>query len=499
MASGTTNQIGYGQAQILDMSGFNPMQAVQAYNEQKGLKENQKRYDDAKKEQEKKELYGILSDSLNPRDFNTLLHGRVRDEISRLAEKINTQGGDYGSIYLEARQKANELASVSDKLNSAKSLMDASEKEWGSYEGINPINIRKIADNMLANDLQSGRINENTNYFDEAMNKYGHEYGITSGSDAPNFKFQAWEKQTPSKKVVSINSLGGRRSGTWKGEYYPAFYSVDMGSADDMRPPTVKLNEEETGLGITGYEKMLNNDAYNRYIANRADYLRLNREVQNRFGKNIDLQSETAEKLRRSIAREKVLKYLPVNPDIVSEQKAPSVFTTNYIQNGGNRNDVTDIGKYDVLGQYAGKIKEENIGGKKNWAGQDVGGNNVRIILAKDVSDSHKKLFGNARPKVDNKIGAYYEVLDNGDWLGNGDQVIYRLDAAKNNQSTYTASEEKRGGLNLRVDNPDYLPPYVPSKNSPTNTSYKIKGKTYTEDELLKMGYNIDQIKPYKQ
>lgn len=39
----------------------------------------------------------------------------------------------------------------------------------------------------------------------------------------------------------------------------------------------------------------------------------------------------------------------------------------------------------------------------------------------------------------------------------------------------------------------------IPKEEKPKAATYIIKGKKYTESELLKMGYTTDQIKPYKQ
>ena len=71
------NQLGIGKAQVTPDSQFNGGQIVQLYQQRKDREENQRRYDSSKKEQDEKELYGILGDAFNPKNFNTLVHGRL--------------------------------------------------------------------------------------------------------------------------------------------------------------------------------------------------------------------------------------------------------------------------------------------------------------------------------------------------------------------------------------------------------------------------------------
>ena len=157
-----------------------------------------------------------------------------------------------------------------------------------------------------------------------------------------------------------------------------------MGNPDDLTPPTVKINEEESGLSIKGYDKMLNKDAYDRYIANKTEVLKLNREIENRFG-NINLQSEEAEKLRRAIARENVLKYLPVNPDIASNEKeAPQISIRNYSGGGTPKKDEGA----NWVKRATAAINEDNPVDIEDTFGELFKGNNAPYVGIKKNGDN---------------------------------------------------------------------------------------------------------------
>jgi len=98
--SGTQNLIGYGEAQVLPPSQSNPMQFVELYKQQQDSAERQQRYNDVKKSQDEKELYGIVGDSLNPRNFNTAIHGKILQAQKELAQKIKSESPSYGDTFI---------------------------------------------------------------------------------------------------------------------------------------------------------------------------------------------------------------------------------------------------------------------------------------------------------------------------------------------------------------------------------------------------------------
>lgn len=88
------------------------------------------------------------------------------------------------------------------------------------------------------------------------------------------------------------------------------------------------------------------------------------------------------------------------------------------------------------------------------------------------------------------------KLLENGNYLLTGDGFYNEIPRA----------EYKAGIVNkvlnttTKISQVDQTPKQ-PQANKPvtsTNSSYKIKGKTYSEKELLKLGYTADQIKPFK-
>lgn len=153
---------------------------------------------------------------------------------------------------------------------------------------------------------------------------------------------------------------------------------------------------------------------------------------------------------------------------------------------GGGTEGVT-LGDYDILGKkYGDKVVEEDI----NFPVANTGfteSKRIKLVPATEVDVQDKELFKGVRPyNINGRV--FYKVRDDGDWEGANGQIISAQGAAKANLDRTAANEVPRGRLDLDE-----------SKLKPKTSSYIIKGKKYSEAELLKMGYTIDQIKPYKE
>lgn len=154
------------------------------------------------------------------------------------------------------------------------------------------------------------------------------------------------------------------------------------------------------------------------------------------------------------------------------------------MRGGGGYKTSYDLNDYDILGNYKDKITEMVI--KDPQSGMFPKYNKALVIKASDVDANDKKLFGDVKPYGYGK-DAYYVVRDNGDWEGKDGQVIIRSVIARKNMDQTSLSEAKRGALQMR------------QIGQGGSGNYKIKGKSYTEKQLIDMGYTLDQIKPYKQ
>lgn len=153
--------------------------------------------------------------------------------------------------------------------------------------------------------------------------------------------------------------------------------------------------------------------------------------------------------------------------DTVTDQVALERYKSNLrkSEKSEKEKEAVSLSDYDVLGKYNNNIFSKN---------------NVRFVLDKDVDPQDKKLItadGQVKPYSDATGRKYFIVKDDGNWEGRGGQVINRSGVARANLDKTSLSEEKRGALNFKEKEP----------------AYSIKGKTYSQSQLLKM-YTQDQI-----
>ena len=128
------NLIGYGAAQVLKNADTSIPDIVNA--RQQGLDTAYERSLYAQKENQRreKELYSILGDEFNPRNFNVAIQDQLRKAKGELAAKLKGNNLSYGDVYMEAQQKAAELGMVSDKLNKIDSQLAATRSEYEKYD-----------------------------------------------------------------------------------------------------------------------------------------------------------------------------------------------------------------------------------------------------------------------------------------------------------------------------------------------------------------------------
>lgn len=137
-------------------------------------------------------------------------------------------------------------------------------------------------------------------------------------------------------------------------------------------------------------------------------------------------------------------------------------------------------------------------GNKKNIA------NIQRLLLVPDEEGKKKPLITKERlesNKESDKIE--YEVVefDGKPYVGRVkvDNVWYDRGFFRNSQLT-ADTEPLKGQRTAYRDSQNYGEGSLKSKDATKGSgSYLIKGKNYTESELIGMGYTVDQIKPYKK
>lgn len=321
MASGVQNQIGIGQAQVLD-SGPSHFPLAQQLYRQKLTKEENERRNQLLKQQEEQDLYGIVGDALKLKDFNPVIHDRVRQTQAELAKKIKAGGLSRGDVHLEAQNLAGELTQMSQGFNELDRILAQTKKEYEGDKRINVANIEGIARKMALDDFnKNGRVDPSINYFDEALNKYP-EYAKTDKSRHIVIDFKNARKENLSGQFTEINKAGRRDKFDWKAENFPLLYNYQNNGED--KAPTISTRSQPSGIeGKDGQElPMLDDEAY-AYIATiPSNVLTLNEIIRDKYGVT-NFKSPEAENLRKVEAFDLVERQKPQINKSILKQEAP--------------------------------------------------------------------------------------------------------------------------------------------------------------------------------
>ena len=333
MAYGVEQQIGIGQAQVLpkpaDLNDF-----AQQLNEQKRYSDQQKIYRQREKDRNDKELYGIIGDALNPKNFNALIHDKLRTATNEMAAKLKGSEMSYGDVYMEAHQKAGELGLISDKLNKIDSQLAATRGEYDKFDkGLKTSAIEFEARKRILNQLRSGEpIDENVNYFDEALNTMGS--GSLNYEGSTPIDFLPDEVQAASGGYKKRNKVGVTTSMKWNSKIPTVIYDV---KDDGNNPPTVTTKGEKSGIkDAEGKEiQMLSEDAYRRWTLLPSKKRELYERVVSQYG-NMPMRSPQAEKLMRIEAYKDAENIKPIVNEVPEEiQPTPKTYNNIYMPGAG--------------------------------------------------------------------------------------------------------------------------------------------------------------------
>jgi len=359
--SGTQNLIGYGEAQVLPPSQSNPMQFVELYKQQQESAERQQRYNDVKKSQDEKELYGIVGDSLNPRNFNTAIHGRILQAQKELAQKIKSESPSYGDTFILAQNKAAELGKISQQLNNVDQQLALTKKEYEFDKRVNSGAIEMAARKRILDELnRTGQIDETINYFDEVAND-NPELALVDKSGYTFTDFRPEERQPLEYDVKKRNSAGRVNQYKWKMDNFPAYY--DVVQKGEGQPPEVLVRSEPSGiLTKEGTDvPMLSQDAYRRFSLTPSNVFAINQRLKSQYGAGLNLRSEVADKLRRIEALKDVERNKPVPKEsIVEQQPIPRVNVSVNAGGGKSAARTWDLSEF------------EDVPDKDNGNGKDI-------------------------------------------------------------------------------------------------------------------------------
>lgn len=161
------------------------------------------------------------------------------------------------------------------------------------------------------------------------------------------------------------------------------------------------------------------------------------------------------------------------------DRAAYAKYQSGLIASRGRGGAGADLYDYDILGKYTpeeidivkeGATKEERVGVPSEIVYQaDIPSEDLELITNK----------GDVSPIIEKGRKPYFKVRSDGNWEGARGQVIDKVSVARANLDKTSLTEERRirQGIVAKKDN-----------------IYEIKGKPYSEAQLLNLGYTKDQI-----
>lgn len=484
MAYGIQNLLGYGQAQVLPRGeeyGYGDM--INDITQQRNIKFQRQRQATLDKQKRDDDLYSLIGNELNPRDFNSVIHYKVKKAQEELASQIiSNKNLDYGQMYLMAHNKAADLGQLSDKLNRLDQQIALTKKEHEGDRRINSGAIELEARKHILDQIESGKMpDESVNYYDKVLNE-NPDISLVDKSDATLMDMTPEEKQPLKFNVRKRNSVGKTMQYSYDFDNYPAYYDVKQ--KGDFAPPEITTRSEPSGVkDASGKElPMLSDDAYKRFAVSPSDVVALNRRIK-RNNPDIDLGSRQAETLRKIEAYKDAERRKPVPKESRTEQQPYiHISTGNSTKNAGA--DWVNRATAAVQSGDQSKIEEEFAqliqGDKNKFESVKVENGKVKVVLRPNQRYDlmGKAVEGATDPTLFEDANGGIDVNDK--FLP---QKLARL-------------WQTIMGSDVQTERKQYEPQHT---TTATNSSYNIKGKDYTEAELLKMGYSIDDIKPYKK
>jgi hypothetical protein len=481
MASGLENRIGYGQAQILSQEGFQPMQFAEMYRQTKDRDEQKRLYEEQKKEQDEYKKIQIIGDALDPRNFNVHVHTRVKDAIGELAKRNRDEGMSLADTFLAAQQYAGKLGYMSDQFNQLQQQLAATRESYKPYKEINTNEISKLAlSKALVEFDKNGGIDLTKNYFDEALNE---------NPDAALIGGNGYVPDVVKDELVPYESEGQERDARGGGSIFkykfdnvPAFYDVKTRGRFDA--PEVTTRGQKINIG--GQDVMMLDDiAWARYQVSPVNTLRLRKRLKEKYGSALTPQNE--ETLARIEAYNDVDRFKP-QPRITDRQFEPRATNINITNNTGTTpRSVTDMGnEFDLID--LGVVKKSFWSGKETIPSNAITANAKAALKAygldlKDINEF--RIDRNTDGTIKNLIPIFTDK--DGKVTGEGSPISRT--AMRNAQLKFNSERAKDEQLSFGVD----------KNNNAAKQTYEIKGRVYSEKELLDMGYTLDQIKSYKK
>lgn len=484
MAYGTEQLIGQGLAQVFPRGkGYGEL--MDNLNQQRQYQFQRERQTKLDQEKKNDELYSLIGNELNPRDFNAVIHYKVKKAQEDLASQIIANPKmDYGQMYLQAHNKAAELGQTSDTLNRLDQQIALTRKE---YEGDRRLNMgvaELAARKKILDKIQNGeKLDESVNYIDEALNDPTLQKSLlTDNSNYVNFDLKA-HKMDDLTGSVRKRVAGRTTAFNYNVDNIPTYFSVTPGKTE-YDEPTVNTKSEIVTDANGNKIPILSEDAYGAIKLQHSNITSLNNIIQEKYGKEIDLRSQQADILRRKEAYDMLEQQKPKVNSKRSELQPITINTGSGSTKNAGANWVNRATAAVQTGD-PNKIEEEFSqliqGDKNKFESVKLENGKVKVVLRPNqrYDMMGKAVEGATDPTLFEDANGGIDVSDK--FLP---QKLARL-------------WQTVMGSDVQTERKQYEPQQTTQK--PAGTGYNIKGKDYTEAELVKMGYSLDDIKPYKK
>lgn len=466
---GVEQQIGIGKAQVLPRLGNNT-DFVQQLNEQKFRQERQNIIKDQAKKDDDARLYGILGDQFNPRNFNAVVHDRLRQAKADLAAKIRSGQMSYGDVYMEASGKAGEIANLSDKFNKIDATLAATRSEYEKYDkGLNTANIEYEARKRIYDQYRSGQpVDENINWFDDTLSNMGS--GALNYKGTAGVNFLPEEKQSLTGSYKKRNAVGRVTGMDYKADVYPSVYDVKDNGQD---PVTISTKTEPSGLkDANGADiPMLSEAAYRRWAMLPSKRKEYDERIIEKYG-NVPLGSEQAEKLRRIEAYQDAEAFKPkVNEKTQELAPLPPRITVNVGGNGSGDANGIKGNEFDRIEFNAGGVDIKDGVVKTNEGNMFTG--NVRV-MSKLIPAQIQAILKSAGIDIGSEEYLRLKV-ENGKI-----QALIPEESGKTIDRTDMENAQKK----WNTEGQKAAQPAFGERDGKTKGGYKWNGYDYTEDEV---------------
>lgn len=459
------------------------------YNE-KLMKERQAEKDKAEEEEKtakRSASVRYFANYLNPKDkytgtnYDPNIYKYLGDAFDQ-AKDLAMKGAGEAEIFTAISPLVNKANDYEQKAKSYSKAKEQLIQTLSKTKGYNPELIGKYLDEEVFGGKEIDKVDPTdiVSPLNNIFQKYGSE--ITN-DDAINEYIKNLPKSQTTTDVSFKNRLGGYERSKQMIDMPNMFIQEDEGGQTKFVPRYDKATDYGEDISMGGSKvRLLNQEDFNKIIGSnpaikqRVEALVMSAinsgEFTDEQGKPLSLSSPQAMNLGRALLYEELANKAEIKRTMAETKAEAPVRNITNINMPGNTERI-DLTEYpDVSG-----------GGKDITSLMQ--GVDVVSLISGDKFSASKVVYNPQTKRV---------VVTNP--VDNKPEEMSLTTFTQNLKPQNPAAEIKwlkQGLLNAIVSPNTTTPP------KPTNNTYLIKGKVYSEKQLLDMGYTLDQIKSYKK